>query len=732
MKQTIQLKISGMHCASCSQLLTKVLSGEQGVVSANVNYGTQKATISFDADKASVDTFIAAVAKAGYHAELPGSTASDTRDDAYLDSLKLSFIISMALAVPAMLLSMIAMGTNWLPVDVMLIVPYILWVLATPVQFYVGAMFYRGAWAGLKNKTASMDTLIALGTSAAYFYSVVELLVAARPEQYFEVSAMLIGLVVLGKLLEERAKKKAHQAIQKLVALTPKTARILQKGKEVLVAVEDVHVGYLVLLRPGERVAVDGIVTEGQSSIDESMITGESIPVQKIKKSVVIGGTLNGHGRLIYKATSVGTDTVLAQIVKLMEDAQGRKAPIERFADRVSAVFVPIVLLIAVATFGVWYGIIGASLAQSLMTSVAVLVIACPWSLRLATPTAILVGTGLGAKNGILMKGGDVIESSAKVTDVIFDKTGTLTKGIPEVTDIITAAGIEEAKVLQLAASLEQASEHPLADAIVRRAKKDGIETFNVTKFEALPGKGVRGIVRGEQITIGTEEWFTSLKIIASDCVEESQRLQSEGKTTVFIARKGKCIGLLAIADQLKESAARAVQELKSMGITPHLLTGDRQLTAQAIAAQAGIDVVKAEVLPAQKSQYVEEIAAKGTVVMVGDGINDAPALARAHVGIAMGSGTDIAMEAGDIVLMRSDPADVAKAIRLGRKVLSKIRQNLFWALIYNILGIPLAAGVFIPITGWTLSPLFAGGAMALSSVSVVTSSLLLNRQKKL
>lgn len=718
------LAIGGMHCASCSTLITRALTKTPGVKEANVNFSTAKAFVEHDANITPAD-LIKVVQSKGYTAETMDGLDPELdrkRRAEEIRYLTRKFAISVALSVPALIIGMFFMMDGLLFTGIELpYAPWLLFILATPVQFYVGWDFYRGAWASLRNKTASMDSLIALGTTAAYIYSVYALFVGGA--QYFEISAVLITLVVFGKLLEARAKGKTNAAIEKLINLAPKTATVIREGKEQKIAVDDVKDGDVLLVRPGEKIPVDGIVLEGASSIDESMVTGESMPVDKIKGNIVIGGTVNKEGLLRMKATKVGANTTLAHIITLIEDAQGRKAPIQRFADTISAYFVPIVIGIALVTFLTWIFTTG-NVTFALVTAVAVLVIACPCALGLATPTAIMVGTGRGAQEGILIKGGDVLENAHKVTQVIFDKTGTLTKGTPEVTDIIPLAEITEKDLLLLVASLEHGSEHPLAQAVIRKAK--GMKFKKATHFKALPGHGITAKIGTKTYHLGNRKLITNTKAIES----RIRPLEEDGKTVIILASEKIVIGLIAVADVLKENAPEAVRKLASMGIQVHMITGDNARTAQAIAKQAGITSVFAEVLPEDKANHVKKLQENGVIAMIGDGINDAPALAQADIGIAMGSGTDVAMETGDIVLMRNNLMDIPRAILLSKMTMRKIKQNMFWALAYNCLGIPIAAGVLYPSTGWLLSPILAGGAMALSSVSVVTNSLLLKYVK--
>ena len=712
-----------MHCASCSNILTRALQKVAGVSSANVNYSTEKAVIEFDDKKADEKALISAVKSKGYGAEVYRDFGrEDAAKKKELRILKWKVILSSFFAGPALLISMFLMDLPFRD--------YILWALSTPVQFYFGWPFYQGTWSSLKNKSANMDSLIAIGTSAAYFYSVYVILFVAEGHQYFEISAVLITLVLLGKYLEARAKSRTSEAISKLLKIGAKTALVIRKGKEIHIPIEQVVVGDLIRVKPGEKIPVDGIIVEGHSAIDESMVTGESIPVEKKKGDSVIGSTINKVGTFTFKATKVGADTVLSRIVRLIEDAQSKKAPIQRFADEVSAYFVPIVIGIAVFTFLIWYFVLVAELEFALIAAVAVVVIACPCALGLATPTAIMVGTGKGALQGILIKGGDALESAHKLKYVIFDKTGTITKGKPAVTEIVPAPNIFEQKVLEIAASMEKNSEHPLADAIVNAGKARRISWKKVANFQALVGRGVKAKVAGKEYYLGNMRLMKERKISLAGHNSILEKLEREGKTVMILAEQKKVLGLIAVADEIKEDSPQAVAALKKMGIVSYMITGDNERTAKAIAKMAGIEKFFAEVLPEQKAEYVKKLQKQGKVAMAGDGINDAPAIAQADIGIAMGSGTDVAMETGNVVLMKNSLMDVPRAVRLSKLTMAKIKQNMFWALVYNILGIPIAAGILYPWTGWLLSPIIAGGAMALSSVSVVTNSLLLKRKR--
>jgi Cu+-exporting ATPase len=711
--------ISGMHCASCAALITRGVSRLPGVKSANVNYAAARAQVEYDESQLGRQEILSTISSLGYKAEAGFDAEREKKTRASeIQDLKVKLFFGIVLALPAAALGMLFMDF-----------PYRIWLLfalATPVQFIIGADFYRGAFAAARNRTATMDTLVAVGTSAAYFYSLAALFGFAS-EQYFETSAVLITLVILGKYLEAVAKGRTSEAISKLMGLAPKQATIIRKGREMVVAASSVLAGDLVIVKPGERIPVDGIVISGISSVDESLVTGESIPVEKAKGSKVIAGTINKHGTLTFKATAVGKQTVLAQIVRLVEEAQGSRAPIQRFADTVSAYFVPVVIVLAALTFAYWYFAAGASFEFSLMLMVSVLVIACPCALGLATPTAIMVGTGIGAERGILIKNAEALERMHSINAVIFDKTGTITEGKPKVTNVVPFTGTE-ASLLTIAASLEKPSEHPLADAIVSEAHSRRLPLSPVTAFKSITGKGVGAKMRGTQYFIGNSHLFSNLSASqqAASCM-----LEEQGKTVMIVGNGKGAIGLVAVADDVKQTSAQAVAALKSRGIESYLLTGDNERTAAAIAQKAGIPQYFARVLPGGKADHVRKLQAKGKfVAMVGDGINDAPALAQADIGIAMGSGTDVAMESGSIVLMRSDPSDVPRALKLGVATMNKIKQNMFWALIYNVVGIPIAAGLLYSSSGILLSPIIAGGAMALSSVSVVTNALTLRFMK--
>ncbi|MEK9138531.1 MAG: copper-translocating P-type ATPase, partial [Bacteroidota bacterium] len=651
----------------------------------------------------------------------------DSHKDAALKQLRKEFVLSGSLTVPIMALSMASMlesYTQWSPLS-MDVTNKILLVLTTPVMFISGRRFFKGFWATAKHLAADMNTLVAVGTGSAYLYSVIAVLFPewlghARHSGhvYFDMSATIITLILLGKLLEATAKGRASDAIKKLLGLQPKTARVIHNGVERDIPITSVAVDDLIVVRPGEKIPVDGVITKGTTTIDEAMVTGESLPVEKRVGESVIGGTINKNGSIEFRATAVGSRTVLAQIVKLVEDAQGSKAPIQNLADRIAAVFVPIVIGIAVVTFVLWFFIGGIGFTPSMINFIAVLIIACPCALGLATPTAIMVGTGIGAQMGVLIKNAESLERVHKVNTIVLDKTGTVTEGKPSVTDVVTFNGFDEPTVLKMTASLEKKSEHPLAQAVVDYAVKVNVPLTEAESFQSMTGFGVRGVVAGSSIVVGNTALMNEYAVHPNG----EARFSSEGKTPIFVAVDGKLAGLIAIADTLKPTSAQAIRKMHEMGFEVIMLTGDNEQTANAIARQAGVDRVVAGVLPHEKAGRVQAIQSEGkTVAVVGDGINDAPALAQADVGIAMGSGTDVAIEAADITLMKSDLNAVVQAIRLSGRTLGTIKQNLFWAFIYNVIGIPLAAlGL--------LNPMIAAGAMAFSSVSVVSNSLRLKR----
>ena len=739
--------LSGMHCTSCAGVITKSIKKLSGVTDAQVSFAAEKARVVFDPRQTNEAAIIAQIKKAGYRAELAnGANPEDERlrRQSEIRSYWRKFIVGAVLSAP-MLYFMLLDFFGFMPWREALLpwVGVISFALTIPVQFMLGAGFYKGMWSSLRMKTFNMDSLIAIGTSTAFIYSVVNFVIYAVtngsflgvggekiPELYFETASFLITFVLLGKWLESKAKGQTSDAVRKLMDMQAKTARVVRDGKTMDIPIGDVIEGDIVVVRPGEKVPVDGVIVNGGSAVDESMLTGESIPVEKRPGDKVIGATVNKNGSFEFRTTNVGSETVLAQIIRLVEEAQGSRAPIQAFADRISAWFVPAVILTAIATFIIWFFLLGASLSFALMAFTAVIVIACPCALGLATPTAIMVATGKGAENGILIKGGEPLEAACKIRAIIFDKTGTLTKGKPEVTDVITFESRDEDEVMEIAAGLEAKSEHPLAEAICRYAQEEDLATAQVTAFEAIPGQGVRGSVGNAVYYLGNRKLMTTLNLDTHRVERKMRRLEEEGKTAMLLATQDEVLGIVAVADAIKPTTQTAVATLKRMGLDVFMITGDNMRTAVAIARQAGIDEqnIRAEVLPEDKSNEVKNIQASGIkVAMVGDGLNDAPALAQADLGIAMGSGTDVAMEAGGIVLMKSDLQDVVSAIQLSRETLGKVKQNLFFSLFYNVIGIPIAARIFIGL-GIVLRPELAGLAMALSSVSVVSNSVLLRR----
>jgi Cu+-exporting ATPase len=741
--QTLDLPVLGMHCAACANRIEKALSASPGVSDAGVNFATARATVQFDPAVASPESLRNAVREQGYdlaipahgegHSKSPEDVAAEAQAAEYR-AIRNRFAIAAILTAPVLVL---AMAGHIVPalrnVFDFAARPWIELALTTPVLFWAGRDFFTGAWKAARHRAADMNTLIALGTLSAYAFSVVATLFPhwfhtaghAHPGVYYEVAASIVTLILLGNMLQARATTRTRGAIKALIGLRPRTARVDRDGREEDIPIDDVRVGDLVLVRPGEKVPVDGRIDDGSSNVDESMLTGEPLPVAKGPGDTVIGGTLNTTGAFRFRATRVGADTVLQQIVRLVQQAQGSKAPIQRLADRISGVFVPVVLCLAVATFVIWYDLMPAEtrLTQALYTAVAVLIIACPCALGLATPTAIMVGTGRGAQAGILIKGGAALELAHRVTTVALDKTGTVTEGKPTVTDVTTTATISEADLLRLAASAERASEHPLAAAVVRAAEERGLAPTYPERFESIPGHGIEATIDGRVVLVGNAKLLRDrqLEIDESAAIEWS----NAGKTPIFVAIDGRPAGVIAIADRPKASAKPAIERLKSLGLKVVMLTGDTARTAEAVGRAVGIDRVISGVLPEGKADVVRRLHDEGEVVaMVGDGVNDAPALAQADVGIAMGSGTDVAIESADITLVRGDLKGVADAIDLSRATMRTVRQNLFFAFIYNVLGIPIAAGALFPLTGWLLSPILASAAMALSSVSVVTNAL--------
>lgn len=734
--------VEGMTCASCVARVEKALSSVEGVLSADVNLATERATVTYDPEKADFEAMERAVDEAGYRLvkSAEGEEALDRerrRRERETRLLKVKLVYSAASAAVIMFLSMLGMyipGLKDVPERTLFV---ILFALATPVQFWPGMTFYRAALKAARHGTTDMNTLIAVGTTAAYLYSVVATFspsfisgTGLKLAVYYDASTTIIALILLGRFLEARAKGRTSEAIRRLMDLQAREARVLRDGVEESVPVEEVRVGDVVVVRPGEKIPVDGVVVEGRSAVDESMLTGEPLPVEKNPGDEVTGATVNGTGYFLFRATRVGKDTVLAQIIRMVEDAQGSKAPIQRLADRVAAVFVPAVIAISFVTFLVWL-ITGPepSFNFALLNFVAVLVIACPCALGLATPTAIMVGTGRGAELGILIKGGEVLERAGKLDVVVFDKTGTLTWGKPVVTDVIPVDGKGEDELLSVAAAVERGSEHPLAETLVEEAKSRGLVLAQAMGFQAFPGRGVAALIDGGEVRLGNAAFMAESGVSSPALEERAEELAGEGKTVVFTAVDGEVSGMIAVADTIKPMAAEAVRALREMGVEVAMISGDRRSTAEAVAGQVGVEHVLAEVLPADKAAEIERIQSGGKVVaMVGDGINDAPALARADIGIAIGSGTDVALETSDITLISEDLRKVATAIALSRTTLRTIKQNLFWAFFYNVIGIPLAAGVLYPAWGWLLNPIFAAAAMAFSSVSVVGNSLRLRR----
>ena len=744
MNQVVQLAITGMHCAGCAAAIERALSRTPGVSEATVNLATQRARVVYDTRVATVAAILRAVNKAGYGATVLAEAERDRerqRQEAEIAGLRRGLVISIALSLP-LLYFMLLDFLPWLP-GAGTVPPWaglVSLILATPLQFVIGAGFYRGLWSGLRNRTFNMDALIAIGTTTAYLYSLVGYVghvlatgsllgIGGKAIEglFFETLAFLITFVTLGRWLEARAKGRTSEAIRRLMGLQPRSARVLRDGVAYDVPIEEVAVGDILLVRPGERIPVDGEVIRGSSAVDESMITGESLPVEKGPGDRVIGSTLNRSGSFEFRATHVGTETMLAQIIRLIEEAQASKAPIQAFADRVAAWFVPAVIGIAVLTFVVWFLVLKAPLTFALMAFTAVIVIACPCALGLATPTAIMVGTGKGAEHGILIKGGEPLEAAHRIDAVIFDKTGTLTYGRPSVTDVIPLGELSEGEVLSLAGSLERSSEHPLAEAVYRYARERGAEIRQVEGFRAIPGHGVEGKIDGSRYLLGNRRLLASLEgVDTAEAEGILANVEEQGKTAVLLAGERCILGVIALADTVKPTAAEAVSALEKMGIAVYMITGDNARTASAIARQLGIRHVLAEVLPQGKAEEVKKLQQAGRrVAMVGDGINDSPALAQADLGIAMGSGTDVAIEAGGIVIVRDDPRDVLTAIQLSRETYNKVRQNMFFALFYNVVGIPIAARALVGL-GLVLRPELAGLAMALSSISVVTNSLLL------
>lgn len=741
----VTIPISGMTCASCAKAVERAIKKLPGIREVSVNYATEKARVLYDPGSTRISEIKNAVSKAGYKPlEVEAGEQVDRereRREKERKTLWTKFLVAVIFTAPLLYISMGHMMGLPMPDFIMpemhpLNFGLVQLILVIPVMIS-GYRFYTVGFSRLFKGEPNMDSLIAVGTSAAFLYGIYAIVQIINgnteyaQDLYFETAGVIIALIMLGKYLEAITKGKTSEAIKKLMGLSPKTATVIHDGKEMVIPIEEVEVGDIILVKPGEKIPVDGEVIEGRTSVDESMLTGESIPVEKYAGSKVVGASINKNGTIRFKATKVGKDTTLAQIIKLVEDAQGSKAPIAKLADIIAGYFVPVVIAIAVLAGVAWY-ISGESLIFSLTIFISVLVIACPCALGLATPTAIMVGTGKGAEYGVLIKGGEALETAHRIKTIVFDKTGTITEGKPKVTDIIIAEGMDEAELLRLSASAERGSEHPLGEAIVNEAKDKKMDLLEVESFEAIPGQGIEVVIKGRKMLLGNKKLMDSRNIEIT-LQKESDRLAGEGKTPMFVAIDNKLAGIIAVADVMKPSSKRAIEKLHEMGIEVAMITGDNRRTAEAIAKQAGIDRVLAEVLPQDKAKEVQKLQAEGKkVAMVGDGINDAPALAQADIGIAIGSGTDVAMESADIVLMRSDLMDVPAAIELSRRTIRNIKQNLFWAFGYNTAGIPIAAGVLHIFGGPLLSPMIAAAAMAFSSVSVLTNALRLKRFKPL
>lgn len=719
-----ELDVIGMTCAACSNRIEKVLNRDAGVEHANVNLTTENATIAYNPEMTSIDDLIKKIQKIGYDAKpKQAATEKSSQKEQELKHKRTKLIISAILAAPLLLTMFVHLFSMQIPHIFMN--PWFQFALATPVQFIIGWQFYVGAYKNLRNGSANMDVLVALGTSAAYFYSLYEMikwlnLTNYTPHLYFETSAVLITLILFGKYLETRAKTQTTNALSELLNLQAKEARVLRNREELMIPLNEVVQGDHLIIKPGEKIPVDGKVIKGTTSIDESMLTGESIPIEKVQNDNVIGSTMNKNGSITVEATKVGKDTALASIIKVVEEAQGSKAPIQRLADIISGYFVPIVVGIALLTFIVWITLVQTGQFEpALVAAIAVLVIACPCALGLATPTSIMVGTGKAAENGILFKGGEHIERTHQVNTVVLDKTGTITNGKPVVTDFDG-----DDKVLQLLASAEKGSEHPLAESIVNYAKKNHIPFLEVAHFEAIPGHGIKATIDGKSLCVGNRKFMIEENIAINSAETQLSRFEQDGKTAMMIAIDSELKGTIAVADTVKASTSEAIQQLHDLDIEVVMLTGDNERTAQAIAKQVGIDTVIAEVLPEEKASKIVELQDQGkTVAMVGDGVNDAPALVQADIGIAIGSGTEVAIEAADVTILGGDLLLIPKAMKASKSTIRNIRQNLFWAFGYNVAGIPIAAlGL--------LAPWVAGAAMALSSVSVVTNALRLKRMK--
>ncbi len=762
--ETNTLKLQGMSCASCARSVEDAMRSVSGVAEVSVNFGAEQANIQYDPKQTNLEQIQQAIVDAGYgsYSLQDQEFITDETDTEKTARLREFRQLRQKIMVAGLISVVLVVGS--LPMMLGLPVPLIpAWLhnswlqlaLSTPVLFWAGREFFVNAWKALKRHTATMDTLVALGTGSAYLYSIVATVIPGffitqglNADVYYEAANVIITLILLGRLLETRARGQTSDAIRKLIGLQARDARIVRNGQELEIPIQAVQIGDVVIVRPGEKIPVDGEVVEGSSTIDESMVTGESMPTKKQPGDEVIGATINKTGSFRFRATRVGKDTVLAQIVQLVQQAQGSKAPIQRLADQVTGWFVPVVIAIAIVTFLIWFNLMG-NVTLALVTTVGVLIIACPCALGLATPTSVMVGTGKGAENGILIKGAESLELAHQIETIVLDKTGTLTQGKPTVTDFISTVGsANELKLLKLVASIERNSEHPLAEAVVRYAQSQEVTLDNVQNFEAIAGSGVEGTVSNQLVQIGTQRWLSELDIDTASVQAEKARLEALGKTVILIAVDRQLQGLMAISDALKPSSIQAVRALQRLGLEVMMLTGDNQQTADAIAREVGIQTVIAEVRPDQKAAVIESIQSgklgkqsttrtksrKHTkskiVAMVGDGINDAPALAQADVGIAIGTGTDVAIAASDITLISGDLQSIVTAIQLSRATMNNIRQNLFFAFIYNTLGIPIAAGILFPVFGWLLNPIIAGGAMAFSSVSVLTNALRLRNFK--
>ncbi|AVH72440.1 heavy metal translocating P-type ATPase [Nostoc sp. 'Lobaria pulmonaria (5183) cyanobiont'] len=767
---TLTLKLRGMSCAACANNIEKAIRSVSGVIDCNVNFGAEQATIKYDRSLTNLEKIQAAIAAAGYSSDSLQEELLFEEDDAEKASrqalqrqLSLKVAVGGVISIFLLLGSLPMMtGLNLPLIPSFLQNPWVQLVLTTPVIFWCGGSFYRNGWKSLKRHTATMDTLIALGTSAAYLYSLFvtvfpKFFIAQGliPHLYYEVAAIVITLILLGRLLENRARGQTSEAIRKLIGLQARDARVIRDGIEIDIPIAEVRINDVILVRPGEKIPVDGEVIAGASTVDEAMVTGESLPVKKQPGDEVIGATINGAGAFQFRVTRIGNDTFLAQIVKLVQQAQGSKAPIQRLADQVTGWFVPAVIAIAIATFVIWFNFTG-NLTLATMTTVGVLIIACPCALGLATPTSVMVGTGKGAENGILIKGADSLELAHKIQTIVLDKTGTLTQGKPTVTDFVTVNGTangNEIQLLQLAATVERNSEHPLAEAVVKYAQSQEVSLIDAKNFVANAGSGVQAVIANQLVQIGTQRWLTELAINTMSLQQYKDAWEAAGKTVILIAVDGELQGIMGIADALKPSSAAVVKALQKLGLEVVMLTGDNRKTADAIALQVGIQQIFAEVRPDQKAAIIQSLqgeqrgrGARGEnshkfplktqhsiVAMVGDGINDAPALAQADVGIAIGTGTDVAIAASDITLISGDLQGIVTAIQLSRATINNIRQNLFFAFIYNVIGISIAAGILFPIFGWLLNPIIAGAAMALSSLSVVSNALRLrNFQPKI